>query len=242
MPFTHPMTPRNRILAALPPEVLASLLPKLAPVSLKMRQIVYQQDGLIDAVYFPEAGMFSMVTNLVDGMQAEVGVIGSEGMTGLPLLAGVTTSFVETMVQMPGVALQMSARQFKEELQRHAILRFDLMRYSEALQSQVMQTAACNGRHDLEARLARWLLMAQDRFESNELPLTHDLLAMMLGVHRPSITIIAGILQRAGLIRYRSGRITILDRLGLESAACECYGAVVRRTALLLQPEGELPA
>jgi len=236
------MAPRNQILAALPPEVIASLLPKLTLVSLRMRQVVYQQGGLIDAVYFPETGMFSMVTNLADGMQAEVGVVGREGMTGLPLLAGVTTSFVETMVQMPGAALQMPAREFREEVQRHASLRFGLTRYSEALQSQVMQTAACNGRHDLEARLARWLLMAQDRLDSDELPLTHDLLAMMLGVHRPSITIIAGILQRAGLIRYRSGRITILDRLGLEAAACECYGAVVRRAAGLLQPDGELPA
>jgi CRP-like cAMP-binding protein len=199
-----------------------------------MRQVVYQQGGVIDTVYFVEAGMFSMVTNLADGMQAEVGIVGREGMTGLPLLAGVATSFVETMVQMPGTALQMSAWDFKEEVQRHAPLRFAVMRYSEALQSQVMQTAACNGRHDLTARLARWLLMAQDRFDSDELPLTHDLLSMMLGVHRPSVTITAGVLQRSGLVQYKSGQITILDRVGLKKAACECYAAVARRTAEML--------
>jgi len=231
MPVIRPVAPRNQILAALPPEVIASILPLLTPVRLEMRQIVYQQGRIIDAVYFPEAGMFSMVINLTDGMQAEVGIVGREGMVGLPLLAGATTSFVETMVQLPGLALRMGAREFEVQLQRHATLRSGLVRFSEVLQSQVMQTAACNGRHDLEARLARWLLMAQDRFDSDELPLTHDLLSLMLGVHRPSITIIAGILQRAGLIRYRSGQITILDRIGLEAAACECYGAVVRRAA-----------
>jgi CRP-like cAMP-binding protein len=194
---------RNQILAALPPEALVSLQPKLSPVSFKLDHIIYQQGDVIDTVYFPETGMFSMVTNLADGIQAQVGIVGREGMIGLPLLAGVKTSFVEMMVQMPGMVLQMSARDFKEEVQCDAPLRSSVMDYGEALQSQLMQTAACNGRHDLEARLARWLLMAHDRFDGDELPLTHDRLAMMLGVHRPSVTIIAGILQRSGLIRRR---------------------------------------
>ena len=138
------------------------------------------------------------------------------------------------MVQLPGAALRMGAGAFRRELEVSAPLRALLLRYNEALQAQVMQTAACNGRHGLEQRLARWLLVARDRAEGDELALTQDFVAMMLGVHRPSVTVTAGILQRAGLIRYANGHITLLDRPGLEAAACECYGAVRQRFATLL--------
>lgn len=230
-PFTPP---RNRLLAALPPEALAQLLPKLSSVVLSLRQVVYPPEAPIEAVYFPESGMVSMLANLDEGVQVEVGVVGQEGMLGTPLLAGVETSFAECMVQLPGTALRMGAGAFRRELEANAPFRMPLQRYSEALQAQVMQTAACNGRHGLEQRLARWLLIAHDRAEGDELPLTQDFIAMMLGVHRPSITVTAGILQRAGLIRYASGHITILDRPSLEAAACECYGAVRQRFAALL--------
>ena len=167
-------------------------------------------------------------------MQAEVGIIGREGMLGMSLLSGVDTSFVEAMVQMPGTALRMGMTEFRRELETNAPFRAVLLRYNEALQAQVMQTAACNGRHELEQRLARWLLMARDRADGEELPLTQEFMAMMLGVHRPSITVTAGILQRAGLIRYSGGRVTLLDRSSLEAASCECYGAVKQRFATLL--------
>jgi CRP-like cAMP-binding protein len=229
-PFAPPC---NRLLASLPPEALAHLLPKLSPVALSLRQILCLPDAPIDAVYFPESGMVSMVANL-EGTQVEVGVVGREGMVGTPLLAGVETSFAECMVQLPGTALRMGAGAFRAELEANAPLRALLLRYNEALQAQVMQTAACNGRHGLEQRLARWLLVARDRAEGDELPLTQDFVAMMLGVHRPSVTVTAGILQRAGLIRYANGHITILDRPSLEAAACECHGAVRRRFAALL--------
>jgi CRP-like cAMP-binding protein len=231
---SHFAMPDNGLLASLPPDMLAPLLPKFTSVVLSMRQGLYSPDGPIEAVYFPESGMISMLANLEEGAQVEVGVVGHEGMLGVPLLSGVETSFVEAMVQMPGTALRMGARAFRAEVEANAPFRMLLLRYGEALQAQVMQTAACNGRHGLEQRLARWLLMAHDRSDGDELPLTQDFLAMMLGVHRPSITVTAGILQRAGLIRYASGLITVLDRPSLEAAACECYGAVRRRFASLL--------
>jgi CRP-like cAMP-binding protein len=225
---------RNHLLASLPPDVLAQLLPKLSHVVLAMRQELCNPDEAIEAAYFPETGMVSLVANLDDGVQAEVGIIGREGMFGVPLLSGTEISFVEAMVQMPGTAWRMSAREFRREVEANAPFRLLLLRYNEALQAQVMQTAACNGRHGLEQRLARWLLMAHDRVGGDELPLTQEFMAMMLGVHRPSITVTAGILQRAGLIRHSNGRVTVLDRPSLEAASCECYGAVSRRFAALL--------
>ncbi len=225
---------RNRLLAALSKAALASVLPKLTPVSLGLRQGIYRPDGPIEFVWFPQTGMISLVAQLDDGMQAEVGIIGCEGMAGTPLLSGVDTSYCESMVQMPGSALRMPAADFRTEIDANAPFRALMLRYSEAHQAQVMQTAACNGRHGLEQRLARWLLMAFDRADGADLPLTQDFIAMMLGVHRPSITVTAGILQRAGLIKYANGSVTVLDRDALEAASCECYGAVRRRFASLL--------
>ncbi|MCW6512423.1 Crp/Fnr family transcriptional regulator [Lichenifustis flavocetrariae] len=214
--------------------MLAGLLPKLTPIVLALRQPLYHPGAAIEAVYFPEIGMISLVANLDDGMQAEVGVIGNEGMLGISLLAGVDTPFIECMVQLPGTALRMTARDFHQELEANAPFRRLLLRYSEALQAQVMQTAACNGHHGLEQRLSRWLLMAHDRVDGDDLLLTQEFIAMMLSTHRPSITVSARILQRAGLIQYQNGRIVILDRAGLEAASCECYGAVQRRFSSLL--------
>lgn len=225
---------RNRLLASLPSDVLAQLLPKFSQVVMENRQDLYRPDGAIEAVYFPESGMISLVANLEDGGQTEVGIIGQEGMLGTSLLSGIDTSFVEAMVQMPGTALRIGITEFRHELDANAPFRAVLLRYNEALQAQVMQTAVCNGRHDLEQRLARWLLMAHDRADREELLLTQEFMAMMLGVHRPSITITAGVLQRAGLIRYTGGRVTVLDRSSLEAASCECYGAVKRRFTALL--------
>jgi CRP-like cAMP-binding protein len=222
------------LLAALPPGALTALLPKLSPVALIMRQPIYKSDHPIEAVYFPESGMFSLVALLEDGTHAEVGLIGREGMLGISLLSGIDTPYIECMVQMPGTALRMAATDFLHAMEAIPPFRALVLRYNEALQAQIMQTAACNGRHELEQRFARWLLMARDRAEADLLPLTQEFMAMMLGVRRPSITVTAGILQRAGLIRYSGGRVTILDRASLEAASCECYGAVTRRFATLL--------
>lgn len=230
--------PQNQLLASLPKEALASVMPKLTRAPLIFREIIYKAGGPIESVRFPETGMISLVANLEDGTAAEVGIVGREGILGITLLFGVDTSFCESMVQMPGMSLEMAASDFHAEIQANAPFRKVLLRYSEAVQGQIMQTAACNGRHGLEQRLARWLLMAMDRAGSAELPLTQDFIAMMLGVHRPSITVTAGILQRAGLIRYASGLVTVLDRAALEDASCECYGAVRRRFANVLGTTG----
>jgi CRP-like cAMP-binding protein len=155
-------------------------------------------------------------------------------MIGLPLVMGVENAFVEAMVQLPGTALSMAAATFRSELDKSAPLKALLLRYNEAVHAQVSQTAACNGRHALEPRLARWLLMAHDRVDGDDLRLTQEFLALMLGVQRPSVTIAAGLLQRAGLLRYSNGLITVLDRAGLEAASCECYRVVQRRFAILL--------
>jgi CRP-like cAMP-binding protein len=224
----------NRLVAALPADVLAGLLPKLAPVALTMRQPVHNPEAPIEAVFFPESGMFSLVAVLEDGTHAEVGLIGREGVLGISLLSGIETPYIESMVQMPGTALRMGVRDFLHEMEATPPFRALILRYNEALQAQIMQTAACNGRHGLEQRFARWLLMARDRADADALPLTQEFMAMMLGVRRPSITVTAGILQRAGLIRYAGGRVTILDRASLEAASCECYDAVKRRFTTLL--------
>ena len=220
---------RNQLLLALSVETRGRLLGQLRQHPLKLKQLIYAQGGLMETVYFIETGMVSMVVNFEDGMQAEVGLTGHEGMVGLPLLWDTDTSFVEAMVQMPGMALQMPAASFRAALDDSAEFRALLLRYNEARNAQTMQTAACNSRHQVEQRLARWLLMAHDRATSDELPLTQEVIAIMLGVRRPSVTLAAGALQRAGLVRHAAGRITIIDRAGLEAACCECYVAVRRR-------------
>ena len=233
-PVPHPSVVRNHLLAALPVGVLAQLLPKLRPVTLDLRQVLYAAEVPIEAVYFHEAGWTSILAHLEDGLTAEVGLVGREGMVGLPLAFGVETASVEAMVQGPGTALRMDADAFRHALDEHPALRTLMFRYGEFMRAQVTQTAACNGNHGLEQRLARWLLMSHDRAIGDELPMTQEFLAMMLCVHRPSVTVAARILQRANLIRYGSGTITITDRPGLEAASCECYGAVRQHYQRLL--------
>lgn len=225
---------RNRLLSALPAENLARLLPKLRPVSVPIRKGLFAPQERIEAVYFIESGWASMVAHLDNGTQAEVGLIGREGMVGLPLVVGVDTAFAETYMQAGGAGLQMEATAFQRELEENSDLRRRLLRYQEAMNAQTAQTAACNGRHDLEQRLARWLLMAHDRAEDDDLPITQEFLSLMLCVYRPSVTVIAGILQRAGMIRYSNGNITVLNREALEATACDCYQAVRNRFKYLL--------
>jgi CRP-like cAMP-binding protein len=222
------------LLAALPPENLTGLLPKLRAVSLPLKKTLVVPHERIEAVYFIESGWASVVAHLDNGTQAEVGLIGREGMVGLPLIAGVDTGFAETYIQADATALQMEATAFQHELDDNPNLRRRLLRYNEAMSAQTAQTAACNGRHDLEPRLARWLLMAHDRSDNDELLITQEFLSLMLCVYRPSVTVVAGILQRAGMIRYSKGSIAILDRAALEATACDCYKTVQDRFEYLL--------
>ena len=226
--------PRNRLLASLPVEDLNRLRPRLETVEFGLRQVIQAPDEPISAVYFPESGWVSMMALLVDGNSAEVGIVGFEGMVGLPLLLGSDRSPTEAMIQAPGKFFRLGADAFREELDRSTPLRTLLLRYALAFQAQVTQTAACNGHHALDQRLARWLLIAHDRADGDDFPMTQEFLAVMLCVHRPGVTVAARLFQQAGIIRYGNGRITIMDREGLEAAACECYGAVTREFRRLL--------
>jgi CRP-like cAMP-binding protein len=231
-----PATIRNRLLAALPADVLARLLPRMHPVSLSIRETLFPPDTAIAAVHFVESGWVSLVTAMDDGMQAEVGLVGREGMVGLPLIIGVDTAFEEAFVQADGGALRMEAAAFRRAMGEEPEFQQLMFRYHAAMNAQTTQTAACNGRHDLEQRLARWLLMAHDRADGDTLQITQEFLAIMLCVYRPSITVAATMLQRAGIIRYARGQLTVLDREALEATSCDCYAAVQRRFARLLGP------
>ena len=233
-PHSAITAPRNRLLAALSAEALGKLWPQLEPVELPLRHNLLTSGELITAVYFPETGWSSMLASLADGNSAEVGIIGTEGMIGLPLVLGADSSAVEAMVQCSGTMLRLGANAFRQALADIPGLERLLLRYALAFQEQVTQTAACNGHHALDQRLARWLLMAHDRAEGDEFPMTQEFLALMLCVHRPGVTVAARLFQQAGLIRYGQGQMAVIDRDGLEAAACECYGTVRRRFDLLL--------
>ena len=218
--------PRNRLLAALPPEDLARLRPRLETVELPLRKTLHAPGKPIASVYFPEVGYVSMMAYLEDGDAAEVGMIGRDGFVGLPVLLGAECDDIEAMVQSAGTALRMDTAAFREALERIPAFRTLLLRYALIHHGQVARTAACNGRHHTDQRLARWLLMAHDRARMDEFPMTHEFLSLMLGVRRAGITVAAGQLQKAGFIRYERGCIAVTDRPGLEGAACECYALV----------------
>jgi CRP-like cAMP-binding protein len=214
---------RNQLLAKLPAEDFAYLVPHLRRVDLSVRTTVHGAGEPIAAVFFPERGYASMLAALDDGDSAEVGMIGSEGMIGLPLLYGTDRSLVEAMVQGGGSAFRLSADMFRRALEERPSLLPLLLRYAMAFNVQVTMTAACNGRHLVERRFARWLLMAHDRTDGNVFAMTHEFLSMMLGVRRAGVTVAAGALQKAGYVHCEKGQIQITDRAGLEAAARECH-------------------
>ncbi len=233
---------RNRLLMALPPESLARLWPRLEAVEMPLRAVLHPAGERIQAVYFPETGWVSMLALMEDGDGAEVGLIGGEGVVGYAAVLGAESDDLEAMVQAGGTALRIGVPALREEMERLPDLRRLLLRYTLVHLGQVARTAACNGRHLTDQRLARWLLMAHDRSERDDFPMTHEFLSMMLGVRRAGVSVAAAQLQRAGFIKYERGTITVTDRPGLESAACECYGVVRRAQARLLAPERRTPA
>jgi CRP-like cAMP-binding protein len=240
MSQTRQSAVRNRLLAALPPDGFAALAPALQPVELDFKQVLHRPDRPIEAGYFLEGGMVSMLAPLEEGQTTEVGLIGREGLVGLPVVMGAESASTEALVQMPGTALCVPAAELRAAFEASAALRAVVLSYAQAHHTQVAQTAACNGQHAVDERLARWLLMAHDRAEADEFPMTQEFVAMMLGVRRAGISVAAGTLQKAGVIDYGYGRITVLDRAGLEAAACECYGTVRRQYERLLgTPAGE---
>lgn len=226
MSFPPKIAVKNRILAALPAEEFAKVAPHLTRVELSLGQSLHRAGDTIDVVYFVESGFISALTMLSDGRPLEIGLIGAEGIAGVSVILGATTSYSETMCQTGGGAFRMPAAALKDVVTHAPHLRDLLLRYVHVFHVQVAQTAACNAYHELGQRLARWLLAAHDRSNVPELSLTQDLIAVMLGVRRSTVSIAAGTLQKAGVIRYQHGHITITDRVGLENAACECYEAV----------------
>lgn len=225
---------KNRLLTALPVEEYERLLPKLESVSLPVKQVLYEPNKPIEYVYFVNHGVISLLNIMEDGTIVEIATVGNEGMVGLPVFLGGDTIPCRAFVQLPGDAIRMKADVFKYLVNQGSPLHGLLQRYTQALFNQVAQSAACNRVHSIEERCSRWLLMTRDRVNSDDFPLTQEFLSQMLGVRRPSVSVVAAILQKAGLIRYSRGKITILDRLGLEASACECYAIIKQEFDRLL--------
>lgn len=217
----------NRLLAALPPDELERLLPHLTPRTMSAHEVVYDSDEPIREAYFPLSGTVSIVALLEDGSMVEAGMVGKEAFAGVPVVLGrEVVHNRRAMIQVPGSGLALKARVLKEEFDRHGALHRLVLQYLHAFITQIAQTAICNRLHHVEQRLARWLLAAQMRTESDELRLTHEVLSTMLGTRRAGVTEAAGNLQKAGLIRYSRGVINILDLAGLEKTVCECHQLV----------------
>jgi CRP-like cAMP-binding protein len=230
----HPV--RNRLLADLPPEEEAQLRPHLERVSLGVKEVIYEPFEPIPYIYFPETGVTSILVIMGDGKASEVGLVGNEGMLGLPVFLGAETSPGRSFSQVPGESLRMATPVFTEAIPQAGTLARRLQRYTQVLFTQVSQSVACNNLHAIEQRCCRWLLMTHDRVGGAEFILTHEFLAAMLGVRRASVSAVAAVLQRAGLIRYQRGRMTIVNRQGLEAAACECYQIITTEYDRLLGP------
>lgn len=214
---------QNRLLAAVPRETHRHLAAGLEPAVLNFGEILYEPGDAIGHVYFPGDSLVSLLT-LADGHLAlEVGLIGREGMVGIPLILGHPVSPVRVLVQAGGTAMRMAAADFLREFRLSLPLQHALYRYTHALMAQISQTAACNRFHVVEKRLARWLLMTHDRVQSDQFRMTHEFIAHMLGVRRVGVTNAARRLQQRKLIDYRRGTIAVIDRQGLEAAACDCY-------------------
>lgn len=214
---------KNRVLASLPAVEMERLAPHLCPLTLKMNQSLHDPGQMVDTVYFLEDGICSVVVSMENGTTVEVGVIGRDGFVGLPAVLGTGRSPNRTFIQIPGHGFSVKAKVLQEQFEASNELRLRLQRAVQGMLVQTAQTAACNRVHELEERLARWLLMCQDRVQNDRLPITHEFLAMMLGTRRTSVTVAAGMLHRAGLIAYSRGHVTIQNREHLEHAACECY-------------------
>lgn len=230
---------QNRILAALPEDEYARLLPNLELIPMPLGQALYESGEQMRYVYFPTDSIVSLLYVLEDGASAEIAVVGNEGLVGVSLFMGGETTPSRAIVQSTGHAYRLKGQLLKEEFSRFGGRRAGvfhdlLLRYIQALLTQMAQTAVCNRHHTLDQQFCRWLLLSFDRLPSNELVMTQELIANMLGVRREGVTEAAGNVQRAGLIQYHRGRITLLDRPGLEARSCECYAVVKQEFDRLL--------
>ena len=216
----------NRLLAALPSDQYARLRPHLQPVEFALGEVVYEFAGKLDYVFFPTTSIVSLLYTMENGASAEMGLTGNDGVVGIALFMGGGTMPNRAVVQSAGSALRMKAKVLQEEFALGGKFQQLLLRYTQALITQISQTAVCNRLHSVEQQLCRWLLLSHDRLNTDELVMTQELIADMLGVRREGVTVAAGRLQDAGAISYVRGHIKILDRPKLEATVCECYGVV----------------
>lgn len=230
----QPAPRQNCLLAAIPEQEYARLLPHLELVPLPLGTVLYESGSELRHVYFPTTAIVSLLYVMVDGASAEIAVVGKEGILGVALFMGGETMPNRAVVQSAGHAYRLKGQVLKQEFNRAEELQHLLLRYTQALLTQMAQTAVCNRHHSLDEQLCRWLLLSLERLSSNELIMTQELIANMLGVRREGVTEAAGNLQKAGLIRYQRGHITVLDLVGLETRACECYSVVKKEFDRLL--------
>jgi CRP-like cAMP-binding protein len=227
---------QNRLLAALPDDEWARWLPHMEAVDLPRGKVLYESGSTLSHVYFPTTSIVSLLYVMEDGASAEIGVVGRDGIVGISLFMGGETTPSRAVVQSAGHGFRLSASLMLAEFDRAGPVRRLLLRYTQALITQMAQTAVCNRHHSLDQQLSRWLLLRLDRLDSNDLATTQELISNMLGVRREGVTEAAGRLQEDGLIRYRRGHITVLDRALLEARACECYAVVKNEYDRLLPP------
>ncbi len=224
----------NRLLAALPDAEYQRLVPHLERVPLSLKQVLHKAGESIEYVYFPHRAIVSLISTPEEGSMVEVGLVGNEGIVGIPAVLGDNIATTSAIVQREDSGMRMEASLLKTEFGQGGVLQSLLLRYTQALYAQASQNAACNRLHHLEERLARWLLFVCDLVGSNELLLTQEFISKTLGVRRAGVTVAANTLQRTGLIRYNRGKITILNRQKLEAASCSCYGIIKGEYARLL--------
>jgi CRP-like cAMP-binding protein len=228
---------QNRLLAALSPDERERIFPHLQPVQMPLGKVLYESGDVLRHVYFPTDSIVSLLYVLESGASAEISVVGNEGLIGIALFMGGETTPSRAVVQSAGHAYRLIGQRLKDEFRRNGGMQIVLLRYTQALITQMAQTAVCNRHHSVDQQLCRWMLLSLDRLSSSELIMTQELIANMLGVRREGVTEAAGRLQALGVIRYSRGRITVLDRPRLEELCCECY-AVVRRESDRIQNIG----
>ena len=231
---TRPDPRQNHLLAALPVADWERWLPALEPVDMPLGEVLYESGVAMAHVYFPTTSIASLLYVLEDGASAEIAVVGNEGIVGISLFMGGETTPSRSVVQSAGQGFRMRAQLLKDEFNRSGPVLHLLLRYTQALITQMAQTAVCNRHHSLDQQLCRWLLLSVDRLQEPELVMTQELIANMLGVRREGVTAAAVSLHRAGLINYKRGHITVIDRAGLERRTCECYGVVKKEYDRLL--------
>jgi CRP-like cAMP-binding protein len=229
-----PAPRQNHLLASLPAEIQGRLFPHLELVSLSLGQTLYGSGEPLHFVYFPTDCIVSLLYVMADGAAAEISVVGNEGLIGVAVLMGGESTPNQAIVQIAGSAYRLQRQLFKNEFDRGGEMQLLLLRYTQSLLTQMAQTAVCNRHHSVDQQLCRWLLLCLDRLPSNQLTMTHEFIATMLGVRREGVTAAAGKLQKLGAIEYARGRITVLDRMKLEKLSCECYAVVKRETDRLL--------